>query len=299
MDRKEHILKHIEKSGFGLEIGPSHNPIAAKKDGYNVDVVDHLSRAQLMDKYADHGVDLDKIEEVDYIWNGQSFAELTGKRGHYDWIISSHSIEHSPDFIAFLNGCAQVLKDDGVISLAVPDQRFSFDHFRALSGLGEVIDAHSEKRKAHSAGKVAEHFLNAVSKGGEIAWAAHSHGNFEPVHDLLTVKQHMQAAIDSDVYQDVHAWCFVPNSFRLLMNDLHLLGYTELKEVDYFSPIGSEFYINLSTSGVGPAETRLELQQAIHDEIKFALPPPIAVNTTIEKAETGGFMSRLAKKIRG
>ena len=98
MDRNTRILQYINKSGRGLEIGPSHNPIAAKRDGFDVDIIDHLSRAQLVDKYTGHGVDTDSIEEVDYIWQGERFAELTGKRDHYDWIISSHSIEHTFPF---------------------------------------------------------------------------------------------------------------------------------------------------------------------------------------------------------
>ena len=67
MDRKEIILRSIDKQGLGVEIGPSHRPLAAKRDGFKVHIIDHMDRAGLVRKYQDHGVDLDAIEEVDFV----------------------------------------------------------------------------------------------------------------------------------------------------------------------------------------------------------------------------------------
>ena len=112
MERKNKILRHITKEGRGIEIGPSHNPITPKKDGYLVHIIDHMSREQLINKYRDHNVNLDNIEEVDFVWQGQPYSELTGKCKYYDWIIASHMIEHTPDLIGFLNECDAILKDE-------------------------------------------------------------------------------------------------------------------------------------------------------------------------------------------
>ena len=40
MSRREKILKHVNRSGSGIEIGPSHNPVAPKKEGFNVVLAD-------------------------------------------------------------------------------------------------------------------------------------------------------------------------------------------------------------------------------------------------------------------
>lgn len=88
MTREQKILECVKRNGIGLEIGPSHNPIAPKSAGFRVHTLDHLSRAGLIEKYRTHNVDVDRIEEVDFIWHGQPFAELTGKRKQYDWIIA-------------------------------------------------------------------------------------------------------------------------------------------------------------------------------------------------------------------
>ena len=62
-----------------MEIGPSHHPIASKKEGYHVEVVDWLERQGLREHYMNHGVDIDAIEEVDYVWHGGSYFNLIQK----------------------------------------------------------------------------------------------------------------------------------------------------------------------------------------------------------------------------
>ncbi len=150
MTRKEKVLRHINQNGHGIEIGPSHNPIAPKREGYKVHIIDHMSREQLITKYKEHHVNLDNIEEVDFVWQGGNYSELTGKSKYYDWIIASHVIEHTPDLICFLNDCDTILKDDGVISLVVPDKRYYFDHYRPITGISKIIDSHVSENNIHS-----------------------------------------------------------------------------------------------------------------------------------------------------
>jgi SAM-dependent methyltransferase len=282
MTRNEKILAHIQKSGHGIEIGPSHAPIAPKKDGYRVDIIDHMSREQLLIKYADHGVNLANIEEVDHVWTGQTYAALTQKPKHYDWIIASHVIEHSPDLIDFLNNCEAVLKDGGVLSLVVPDKRYCFDHFRPITGLAKIIDSHLSKDTFHSAGTVAEYFLNVVSKAGDIGWHAHTGGDFKLVHTLQDAINGMQQVQTQQSYIDAHAWCFVPHSFRLLIRDLHALGLIGFQEIDFQPTDGYEFYITLgkspkplqSASETTPQLSRLDMLAQIEIEVQDLPPPP-------------------------
>src|SRR5690554_6470647 len=82
-DRRAILLSMLDRDGRGLEIGPSHNPVAPKREGFRVEVVDHADRATLVGKYRGHGVDVDLIEDVDFVWSGESYAELTGQSSHY------------------------------------------------------------------------------------------------------------------------------------------------------------------------------------------------------------------------
>jgi hypothetical protein len=73
MTREEKILFHINKKDYGIEIGPSFNPTAPKKNGYKVEIIDHLPKNQLIDKYKSMNMAheaLERIEDVDYVWDG-------------------------------------------------------------------------------------------------------------------------------------------------------------------------------------------------------------------------------------
>ena len=39
---------------------------------------------------------LERIEEVDYVWRGESYLELIGKPAHYDWITASPHLISTP-----------------------------------------------------------------------------------------------------------------------------------------------------------------------------------------------------------
>ena len=270
MTREEIILSYIKRDGLGLEIGAGCAPIAPKKQGFRVHVLDHCDKNALIEKYRPHGINVGNIEEVDFVWDGRSYTELIGRRHVYDWIIGSHVLEHTTDLIGFLNDCDSLLKKEGVLSLAVPDKRYCFDRFRPLTGIGRVIDAARNPQKIHSAGTAAEYFLTVVSKGDRIAWNTKEKGEFKLVHSLEQAKQAIRDVGEQGSYLDVHEWCFTPTSFRLMIRDLFELGFIQLKELAFHSPQGSEFYIALSRAGTLPTGTRLELLQQILREQSVA-----------------------------
>lgn len=269
-NRKQRVLATIKREGVGIEIGPSHDPIAPKRDGYKVHVIDHASRDELLWKYREHPVVLDGIEEVDFVWKGQSYLELTGRPKHYDWIIASHLIEHTPDLVAFLQDCDAILKDDGVLSLVIPDKRFTFDRFRPITGLARVLDAHFSGQKIHSAGAAAEYFMNVAGKDHKLSWDAATRGDYVFLHSAQYAREMIVEVREKGSYLDIHDWCFVPHSFRLLMNDLYALGYTRLREVAFHPTEGCEFYVTLGRHGKGPDRSRLELLRAIDEEVAAA-----------------------------
>ena len=269
MNRKDKIIQHIDPNGKGLEIGPGYNPAAPKINGFDVESIDHMCREDLVEKYTGHpGVDTDKIEEVDFVWQGESYAELTGKQDFYDWIIASHLVEHTPDFIGFLNDCDTVLKDTGIISLAVPDKRYCFDYFRPITSLSAIIDAHLNRSRVHTPGRIAEYYLDGVSRGGNIAWDENSRGDFELRHNSREAEDRFHSAVDGNQYDDIHSWCFVPHSFRLIIHDLYNLGLIQLKEIDFHLSEGYEFFITLGRQGKGIGISRLEMLKIIQDEIE-------------------------------
>lgn len=246
MTREDKALHALDRKGDGLEIGPSHNPIAPKSRGFNVHVLDHASAEELRAKYRGHGVNLGNIEDVDFVWSGQSLPDLIGQTACYDWIIASHVIEHVPDLVAFLQQCETLLRAGGTLSLVIPDKRYCFDCFSPPSTTGDVLDAWAEKRVRPSPGQVFDHFANAAKRRGQIAWASDGKGGADALcHSMGEAKAHWVRASSTSEYLDVHCWRFTPAAFRLMVSDLRELKLVNLGIKSEFDTSGCEFFVSL------------------------------------------------------
>jgi SAM-dependent methyltransferase len=270
LSRNEKLMQGCEHRGVGLEIGPSYCPVASKKAGYRVEVLDHADTVRLREKYQGHNVDVARIEEVDYVWSGQPLHELTGKKSYYDWIVASHVIEHTPDMVSFLQQNEIMLKPGGLLCLAVPDHRYCFDVFRPASTPGEVIQAYLEKRRRHSLAAIWDHCSLIVRKGGEAAWHKGHCGEYQFIHpDLQQAQAMLQTAQESDSYIDVHNWRFTPSSFKLIIHDIGVLGYTSLSNKTFFDTEGCEFIIQLQ-KGTSENRTHDDRTSLVHEVLKEA-----------------------------
>ncbi len=175
--RREHIFATAERSGQLLEIGPAHNGILRKRDGYDTRTVSYLDRAGLIDKYKAHAnYSPDDIEEVDYVLApGAPLADAIPDR--FDLVCASHVLEHTTSLIDFVNQCSRLLKPGGVLALVVPDHRFHFDRFRERTSIGTVIDAHLAPTPLHTVGTLTEFSLYAVKHRGSTSWAPAHRGS--------------------------------------------------------------------------------------------------------------------------
>ncbi len=285
-NRKATILNMIDRKGFGLEIGPGADPIAPKSEGFHVKTLDIANRNHLITKFTKRKednssgylatlsgssvkVDVSKYEEVDYVWYDQPYKELIGVEKHFDWVIASHVIEHTTDLVDYLKNIDGILKDTGVLALAVPDKRFCFDHFRPISGLSSVIDAYLQRRNKVSIGSIAEYYLNVAVKGNKPGWNYHHQGDYDFKHSLSDAKEMIELRKKGQIFPDIHNWCFTPSSFRLIVHDLNQMGLINLKEISYVVGGGQEFYIALSKSGPGYLHDRSNLLYEIQEELKF------------------------------
>jgi predicted SAM-dependent methyltransferase len=240
-------LHSVDRLGLGLEIGPSINPIAPKSEGFNVHIVDHLSAEDLKKKYKNHGVNIDSIEHVDFIWKGENLSNLIGSKECYDYIIASHVIEHIPDVITFLQQCALLLKSNGVLSLVIPDKRYCFDFFLPCSTTGQLIDAYDEKRIKPTRGQVFDSYANSsCTQSGKISWDDDNCEELRVMHsDFEVARKLYQKSSNVNEYVDAHCWRFIPDVFKLIISDLNLLSFIDLNILIDFQTKGCEFYITL------------------------------------------------------
>lgn len=270
--RQTAALSHVDLAGQGLEIGPSYSPLVPKSFQPSVETVDHATRDELVAKYTSYGLGqdlIDRIDEVDYVWAGGQLVDTIGAKEHYDYIVAAHVIEHQVDLIAFLQDCDALLKPGGRLALVVPDKRASFDLFKPLSTVGDVVDAHLRPTTFHTAGGFVDHVAYACLLDGQIAWGLGQQGKLETQFaDLSSVSVEIQQALDQDMYRDIHRWIFTPASFSLLIEDLAELGYHNFDEVGSAPTSGYEFYVTLTkTDEPAPKAPRIERLLKIRDEV--------------------------------
>lgn len=135
-------------SGSGLEIGALHIPLHVPAKA-SVQYVDRFQVAELRRHYPE----LDNYDLVapDIIDDGETLSTVAAES--VDFVIANHMIEHCEDPIGTLENMLRVLKPGGVIYMAVPDCRFTFDRNRERTGLAHMLRDHSEgpagSRRAH------------------------------------------------------------------------------------------------------------------------------------------------------
>jgi SAM-dependent methyltransferase len=256
--RREFVFRTADRGASMLEIGPAHNPILPKRDGFRTKTVDYIDRDGLVEKYREFAqYSADDIEAVDYvIAAGRPMSTAIDER--FDVVLASHVLEHSLSLIDFLNDCTALLAPGGVLSLVVPDKRYTFDRFRERSSLGRVIDVSIDPPRVHTVGTMTEFSLNAVKHRGTTSWSAGHTGRYRFAHVLDDAKANAVRAA-AETYIDVHNWVFSPNHLRLLLHDLHLLGLITVREAAFQDTIGHEFFLNLTVDGRGTGLTRERL----------------------------------------
>jgi len=245
--------------------------LAPKAEAWNSFVVDHDTRDNLVMKYQAMGVDPSKIEDVDFVWKSGALIDAVpeGRHGTFRAFIASHVIEHSTDVIRFLFSAQNLISPDGIIVLAIPDKRKTFDFFRPISTTSQAITAFEERRDRHTAGT---HFDNAafsVNKGGDAGWLETDTREPTFASDLAGAVAHWKMAED-DRYVDAHAWVFTPASFELLVLELSELSYLNLRLERREENPTTEFYAWLKLGRIDSNHVqarRMELMQEIVGEL--------------------------------
>lgn len=263
MNRNVTLRSLVNNQGFGLEIGPSHAPVFPRSEGFNIETLDHADADSLRSKYKAMGIDVSAIEDVTYVSDGRPIHEIIPRRGEYDFIFSSHVIEHVTDVIGYFQSCELLLKPNGIAALAVPDKRYTFDFMQPISTTGQALEAHHRSTGRHSLAAIYDFNSNHGAFGGQGVWTKFDSGAFSFTHSPQVAKGCFDAATNATEYQDVHGWIFTPNSFRLLMHDLREIGMTSLQEI-YMMEMGVlEFHVALSRDHIGNGLDRMQIQKNI------------------------------------
>ena len=247
------ILNGVEKAvcGFdpssdrGVEIGPLMRPLVPRNVG-PVKYIDRASTEELRKWYsAQPNVDVSKIVDVDYVWGDQTLSECVSGET-FKYCIASHVVEHVPDLVTWLNEVSHILDDGGILSLVVPDRRYTFDFLRRTSGIVDVMDAYVRKQRKPSARQIFDHFSNFVNVDGMDPFtlkARQLKPQDHPSVGLLAAEE----AQRTGAYVDVHCWVFTSDTFIDLLADIAFFDLLEFEIYRFFptEPGVGEFHVSL------------------------------------------------------
>lgn len=253
--RNERILNYIQPSGKrGIEVGALNRPIVTHADG-DVLYADHLSTEELRKKYAYHSDinanEFSDLVDVNIVTGRGSLWDAIGEREKFDYIVASHVLEHIADPIGWLNGCTRILNEGGIIFLALPDRRFTFDRFRVETTTGEMLANYHYKAVCPTPAQIFEYNARSVHcspKDVRKIWR----GEFDDSAriDEGRLKEALRLEIDvsdNNTYLECHCSIFTPYSFSRIIYELILLGVvkTEVVAIDPTRENEAEFFVVL------------------------------------------------------
>ncbi|MCW8805858.1 MAG: class I SAM-dependent methyltransferase [Ignavibacteriaceae bacterium] len=260
MTRKEKILSNIQQGNqTGLEFGPLTSPIVTRDKGF-IRYVDHATTEELQKKCGLWGtVDVSKIVDVDYVWANEKLKELTNQDCPFDYVIASHVVEHVPDFIGWFKEIRSVLKTGGILSLAIPDKRFTFDCHRQLTKPADILEAYLLQSKKPSVRQIFDYKSEYVNRNKGFTWSLKE--KTIPEHSISESWDITQNAFRNNNYEDVHCWVFTDLSFLDLIKTLVELDLFDFKIANFFDRTGIEFFVGLEAmdSNIDPTK-RINVQ---------------------------------------
>jgi hypothetical protein len=163
-----------------------------------------------------------------------------------------------------------VLRPGGLLCLAIPDRRYTFDYNRRSSGLADVIEAFVRKNRRPTPVQIFDALSKAATIDLDEAWE----GRVDPckLEPVMTKREALQESIraaEEGVYRDVHCWAVTPASLLGILAelvDLDLLAF-RCASFSPTEPYQNEFFLTLEKLGpeAPPSDARTEARKSFLD----------------------------------
>ena len=171
-----HYIKYDSGYRYGIEVGGANNPIEILDQRVVVKQVDYCDHSLIEDCFS--GMTLVKVDIID---DGERLDTIADNS--LDFIVACHMLEHCRNPIGTIRNFIQKLRQDGLIILAIPDKRFTFDINREVTQVDHLllddIDPSRERDKVHYFDKevnlLSEEELKFIQKSMEMDERIHFH----------------------------------------------------------------------------------------------------------------------------
>jgi SAM-dependent methyltransferase len=145
--------------GNGIEIGALNNPLQVYH-GAKVRFVDRLPTEKLRLVFPE--VADQNLAEVEIVEDAEKLTSVADQS--CDFVIANHVIEHTRNPISAIENMFRVLKPNGILYLALPDKRFTFDAERAVTSYDHLKRDYFESPEWSEA----DHYLDWIKCVGKV-----------------------------------------------------------------------------------------------------------------------------------
>lgn len=232
-----HFIRQLPASKI-LEIGPAGKPSII---GENVRYFDIMNREECLEWSIKNNEDIASVpNKIHYVSKECDMGIIQEK---FDLIFSSHNLEHQINLIQHFSHLSRLLADDGIFACVVPDKRYTFDYFRDLTSLTDILCEHITRPNAitHSMKPVILHLTQSTHNNMVRHWEG-DHGeypfNVQKLENALSYYKN-----NKTVYLDCHSWIFTDESFEEIFTALYTMKYIQLNPIRiYNTPRGSNSF---------------------------------------------------------
>jgi len=125
--------------GEGIEIGALDYPLRVSPEA-TVKYVDRISAEAHAKIFTD--MSLSRMVKVDIIDDGETL--LTIGDATQDFVIANHFIEHCQNPAQTIENLLRVVRKGGIVFMAIPDKRYTFDINRELTSMAHFLKDYRE-----------------------------------------------------------------------------------------------------------------------------------------------------------
>jgi len=173
--------------GTGIEIGALHNPLFVNKKQAKVLYVDRMSVKDLREQYPE--LNDTNLVEPHYITDGETLTNIDDST--QDFVIANHFLEHCQNPILTIKNMLRVLKKDGILYLAIPDKRFTFDIDRPITTIEHLLKDYDDNGESSKL----EHFREWVTF-------------VDKVQGEKNIQKSIENLINTDYSIHYHVWTY-------------------------------------------------------------------------------------------
>jgi predicted SAM-dependent methyltransferase len=235
--RAQAVIDRIPIDGAGLELSPGAAPLVNKRDG-RIIYCDKFGPKDWPRLYPEG-----KFVDVD-VSLAERALDSVFRKEQFDYIVSSHVIEHIPDFIQFFISSSIILRSGGAIVKLVPDKRYTFDVLRRVSSVQDIEVAHKAKLTSPSDAMIQDFYRNCdMNANAEGLWV----GTYKPQRSFTPKDAQDQLEKADRSVVDLHCFTFTPDSFKTLIAHVieKYVPDLSLIEISNTPRGGNEFLVHL------------------------------------------------------